>query len=496
MHSLAYTGPALSKSRFLAGLQCPLRLWFQCYQREVASPVTPALAAIFEMGRRVGLLATQRFAGGRLIAEDHFHHDRSVRTTRAAMADPTVPALFEAGFFEDGVRVRADILERLPGGAWNLIEVKSATGVKDEHHTDVAIQYRVLRRAGVKVAGAYLMHIDRGYLYDGGPLDLSRLFALAELTEVAGGLEEFLTEDLAGLKRMLTSPSPPVVEPSRHCHRPNTCEFWAHCTKDKPADWVFTLSGITQEKMEALAAAGIDRIGDIPGDFPLTSIQQRIKDCVAGAAEYVSPDLEGRLTDVSYPVHFIDFETAAPAVPRYPQTRPFQALPFQWSDHILSADGSLSHREFLHTEDQDPRPAFAASVFNVLGDEGSIFIYTPYEKRILQETADALPQYRDRVERLTGRFVDLHAVVRNHYYHPAFGGSFSIKAVLPALVPEMDYAQLAVQDGTQASFAWLEMIDAATPLQRCEAIARDLLVYCGQDTLAMVKIREELLRRC
>ncbi|MGD8368672.1 MAG: DUF2779 domain-containing protein [Desulfobacterales bacterium] len=491
-----YTGPALSKSRFLAGLQCPLRLWHQCYNRKLASPVTPAQEAIFEMGHRVGILATQKFAGGRLIAEDHFHHDRAVQTTREAMADPGAAALFEAGFFEDGVRVRADILQRLRGGFWNLIEVKSATGVKDEHHTDVAIQYKVLRQAGVRVDRAFLMHIDSSYLHDGGPIDLDLLFTLADLTEVARGLEEFVSRDLDALKGMLSASDPPAIAPSRHCHRPHTCEFWAHCTKDKPPDWVFYLFGINQEKMDALAASGIDRIGDIPGDFPLTAVQERVRDCVKRGTAYVSPDLKALLGDVVPPVHFLDFETAAPAVPRYAGTRPFQALPFQWSDHVLSADGGLVHRQFLHTEDSDPRSAFAETLFEALGDKGSIVIYTPYEKRILRETAEVLPQFTERVKRLADRFVDLHAIVRNHYYHPAFLGSFSIKAVLPALVPEMDYKHLAVQDGTQASFAWLKMVDPATPDEEKAAIQAALLEYCGQDTLAMVKVREELLRRC
>ncbi len=446
------------------------------------------------MGRQVGILATRKFSGGRLIDEDFRHHDQSVAATRAAMADPAVPALFEAGFFEDHVRVRADILERAPGGAWNLVEVKSATGVKDEHHTDAAIQYRVLRQAGVKIAGVFLMHIDRSYLYDGAALDLGRFFSLEDLTDVAAGLEEFISINLAALKKMLSAADPPAVSPSRHCHRPYTCEFWEHCTKEKPVDWIFHLSGITQDKMAALAAAGVERIGDIPGDFPLTAVQERIKACVDGGRQFVSTELKDLLSEVSWPIHFLDFETVAPAVPRYPQTRPYQALPFQWSDHILSADGSLDHRQFLHTEDSDPREAFAETLLETLGEEGAIVIYTPYEKRILRETAETLPHHAGRIEGLMDRFVDLHAIVRAHYYHPAFAGSFSIKAVLPALVPEMDYKHLAVQDGTQASFAWLKMIDPATPQDEKAAIKAALLEYCGQDTLAMVKVREKLLR--
>ena len=124
------TPPMLSKSRFLAGLQCPLRLWFQCYNRELATPVSPSQQAIFDMGKEVGRLATRLYPGGVLIEEDHLHHREAVESTRAAMADPDVPAIYEAGFVHDSVRVRVDVLQRLPGGKWNLIEVKSTTSAK------------------------------------------------------------------------------------------------------------------------------------------------------------------------------------------------------------------------------------------------------------------------------------------------------------------------------------------------------------------------------
>jgi len=142
----------LSKSRFLAGLQCPLRLWHQCYNRDLATPVSPTRQAVFDAGNEVGRLATGLYPGGVLIEEDHLHHREAVESTRAAMGDPGVPAIYEAGFVHDSVRVRVDVLERLPGGKWNLIEVKSSASVKDEHLHDVAVQYRVLKGKGLEVA--------------------------------------------------------------------------------------------------------------------------------------------------------------------------------------------------------------------------------------------------------------------------------------------------------------------------------------------------------
>jgi hypothetical protein len=215
---------------------------------------------------------------------------------------------------------------------------------------------------------------------------------------------------------------------------------------------------------------------------------------VVRSRPYVSADLKGLLERVAYPVHFLDFETAGPAVPRYPGTRPYQTLPFQWSDHILSRDGSIRHRAFLCIRDEDPREAFAESLIGVLKDAGTIVIYTPYEIRILKELSEHLPGCAARLEGFRGRVVDLEQIIRRHFYHPAFGGSFSLKAVLPALVPEMDYGSLAIRDGSQAACDYLRMIDPQTPPGEQAFIRESLLAYCAQDTLAMVRIREALLK--
>jgi hypothetical protein len=145
--------PILSKSRLLAGLQCPLRLWYQCYNLELATPGSPIKQALFDTGHQVGVMATENYPSGILIDEDYLHHEEATQSTLNAINNPNVGAIFEAAYMEDGVRVRADILERLPSGDWNLIEVKSSTRVKDEHLTDVAVQYHVLKRGGYALNG-------------------------------------------------------------------------------------------------------------------------------------------------------------------------------------------------------------------------------------------------------------------------------------------------------------------------------------------------------
>jgi hypothetical protein len=143
--------PMLSKSKYLAGLQCPLRLWHQCFNPNLASPVSPKQQALFDTGHEVGQLATRLYPDGILVETDPLRHQQAVNETVKAMEDPLVKAIYEASFSYDDVRVRVDILSRLGRGKWNLIEVKSATKVKNEYLSDVGVQYHVLKGSGLKI---------------------------------------------------------------------------------------------------------------------------------------------------------------------------------------------------------------------------------------------------------------------------------------------------------------------------------------------------------
>jgi predicted RecB family nuclease len=488
--------PMLSKSRFIAGSQCHLRLWYQCYNRELASEITPSQQAIFEAGHEVGRLATGLFPGGVLIEEDHLHHSEAVQSTLGAMNNPDIPAVFEAAFIHDDVRIRVDILERLQNSGWNLIEVKSATSVKDVYHFDVGVQYGVLKGSDLSVVRAGILHLNSKYVYDGNQRQLDSLFTFSDLTEHVLALQEDLSARVAELKEMLPAASAPQILPSRHCHSPYACEFWEHCTADMPEFWVMYLTGIREERLNELAAMGIEDIRDIPQDFHLTELQKRIRSCVVSREEYVSPELDEELTEVEYPIHFLDFETVSPPVPLYPHTRPYQAIPFQWSDHILSEKGDLAHFSYLfNKEDTDPREDFAVTLLETLGDSGTVFTYSNYERRIVTELAEYLPQRSGQLLATLDRFKDLQALIKRHFYNASFHGSFSLKSVLPALVSTMSYDDLLIQEGTHASLQYLQMLNPNTPAEEKKKIEEALLAYCSHDTLAMVEIRKALLQR-
>jgi hypothetical protein len=487
--------PMLSKSRFLAGLQCPLRLWYQCYNRKLATPASPTQQAIFDMGHEVGLLATKLYPAGVYVSEDYMHHRAAQKTTESAMTNPDVPAIFEGAFVYDGIRIRVDILERLKNNRWNMIEVKSSTSAKEVYINDAAVQYYVLNGAGLSLDRVGILHLNNQYVYDGIRLDLNQLFHFTDLTDEICRRRESIVNQLETLKIVISSDSAPDISPSRHCLNPYKCEFWEHCTKDKPDFWVMDLTGITSQKFGQLTEIGVESIGDIPENFPLTALQERIHQCVTSNQEFISPDLRSELLSVEYPIHFLDFETIAPAVPRYAGTRPYETVPFQWSDHVLFADGLIEHREYLCMEDKDPREEFAGTLVDALSDSGTIFTYTGYEEGVLRGVARSSPHFETKILVLINRFKDLYAIVRRHYYHPLFHGSFSLKYVLPALVPSMDYKNLSIQEGTLASLEYMRMINGGTSDVEKEKIRKDLLEYCGIDTLGMIMIRNELLKR-
>jgi hypothetical protein len=242
-----------------------------------------------------------------------------------------------------------------------------------------------------------------------------------------------------------------------------------------------------------LEEIGVNDILQIPADFSeLNEIQQRVRDCVVNNAVYLNKEIKNELSSLVYPVHFLDFETFNPALPLYIGTKPYEVIPFQWSDHILDTDGKLRHEEFLHYGTGDPRPAFTESLIKTLGKTGSIVVYSGYEAGRIKALAEALPQYSNDLLAILPRIFDLLPQVRDYCYHPDFHGSFSIKSVLPALVPGMSYKDLEVNEGGLASLAYLEIISPKTTSDRCAKRRAHLLKYCERDTEAMVRLVEVL----
>jgi hypothetical protein len=211
-------------------------------------------------------------------------------------------------------------------------------------------------------------------------------------------------------------------------------------------------------------------------------------------------DSAAALEGLPYPRHYFDFEGIDLPVPHWPGVRPYEQIPFQWSCHIESAPGVFRHAEFLDLSGGDPSIPCVQHMLETISPDGlgPIFVYfQTYEEGRLKELAQRHPQYAADLNRYIERLVDLHPLVRKHYYHPAMRGSFSIKRVLPTIAPDLDYAALGeVSDGIAAQVAYLyAAFDQETSVERKQALRESLLIYCKQDTWAMVEVAYHLQRK-
>ena len=269
--------PLLSKSRFMSGLQCLRKLYLTCYQPDLGTPPDSAQQALFDAGSRVGEIARELRPGGVLIDEPYDRHREAVDRTGALLDQDDVPAIYEAGFTEDNVRIRVDILARTSRGSWDLIEVKSSASTKDEHIPDVAVQLMVVEKAGLTVNKIGLAHINRDYVYPGGDYQADQLLAVDDITDKARAYAEGVAGELDAMRRALAEDEPPDIAVGSHCNTPYRCEFYAHCRTREP-DWsIEELPRLTSAMREDLRASGIRSILEIPDDLPLTRIQVRAR---------------------------------------------------------------------------------------------------------------------------------------------------------------------------------------------------------------------------
>jgi predicted RecB family nuclease len=477
----------ITKSKFLAGVQCLKRLHFMAHKPELAAQPDEASQSIIEQGREVGLLAQQMIPGG--VTVEGRNREETIRMTRELIANPAVSSIFEGAFEHQDVFVRVDILQRHKDQRWRLIEVKSTTSVKDHHLADVAIQHRVVTGSGVDLVESCLAHVNRDYIYQGGPIDVHRFFKVENLTQQVEKLQPELTIQIQTEFRVLAMPEAPNISAGRYCSDPFTCEFFVHCNPPLPDDHILRLPRIHANAVAKLVALGIQSIHDIPESYPLTERVRRACTSVQGREAWYGPEITEELGKLKYPLYFADFETVNPAVPRFAGMRPYDQLTFQWSVHVQRQPGAApEHFEFLATDKSDPRPAFVSALCDVLGDRGSIVVYSQqFESQRLSELASWLPGFSARIKKIQDRLWDLLPIVRDHVYHPAFG-SFSLKSVLPALVPEMTYDGMEVGDGQAAGLAWGSFIGGDCDEAERERTKKALLDYCGQDTLAMARI--------
>jgi hypothetical protein len=474
----------LSKSRIVASRQCQRRLWLEVNRPQLRI-YGPETRRRFAQGHQLNEVVHRLYPDGTLI-DDTVALGDALKITATHLARMPRRPLFEATFSRHRTLVRADILQGIDDG-YRLTEVKSSTRVKPHHLVDCAVQNWVISAAGYPVTETILAHIDSRFRYrgDGDYAGLLRRVDVGEhvaalLPEVGGWVD-------AGLDTLALSDEPDI-DVGPHCTRPFACPFLAHCSPP-PVDYPLSILPGGGRIVAELQAEGIEDIRDIPAGRLQRPLQRRVQRATLTGEPFVGPELAATLQALPYPRHYLDFETIQFAVPRWAETHPYEQLPFQWSCHIESAPGALCHAEFLDTSGELPLRACADGLLDALGSAGTIVTYSPFEKTVINRLAARFPDLAPQLRALVERLFDLLPLVKAHYYHPAMKGSYSIKAVLPTVAPDLSYAEIGeVKDGVAAQVAYETMIADDTPDERRADLAHQLREYCRLDTLAMVRL--------
>jgi hypothetical protein len=479
----------LSKSLFIKGLQCHKLLYLQKHNPELKDEISDSQEAIFAGGRDVGILAWELFPGGVEIPYEGLSHQEQLDLTQQKIKEGQ-KTIYEATFSHQGVFVKVDILHKGKTG-WDIYEVKASTKVKDVHIEDVAVQYYVVSGTGLSVSRAYLVHINNKYVRK-GDIDVTKLFTKEDLTEEVIEKQSSIKKEIKKQKQMLQGKKP-NIDIGSYCDDPYTCDFHGHCWKHVPEDSVFDIRGRGVDRF-SLYNGGYLSMHDVPKDCLKPDHLMQIEYNRDKLVKTDHKAIQTFLKTLKYPLAFFDFETFMTAVPPYNGIKPYQQIPFQYSLHILEKpDGKLQHHEYLARPRQDPREDLVSNLVSQMPDKGSVLVYNQsFEIGVLKGLAESFPKQKKKIENIINNVVDLMAPFKNRdVYHWQMNGSYSLKAVLPAMVPKLSYEHLDVSDGGMAMEAYAAM-NQTDDKKEIARIRKNLLEYCQLDTLAMVEILKKL----
>lgn len=400
--------------------------------------------------------------------------------------------VFETG---DGLYARADVIERLASGETFLYEVKSSTSVKTDQSTnhlkDACFQRICAERAGQKIDKVFIVHLDASYRRD-GPIDPEKLLVFVDVTERVAELEEETSREIdealaLSKKKSIDRDGCPCLYKSRG----NQCDTFRVFNPQIPDHSIYSIPRLSARLRADFVSRGIFDLRDVPDDCDLSESQFLVvKSAKRGRPIINAAAIRAFLRKIEFPVYFFDYETYASAVPLIDGSNPHRQFPIQYSLHILERNGGLIHKEFLEREARLPMDLIESMQADI-GSEGSVVSWhASFEKTRNRELAVDFPHKAVFLDTLNARMVDLEEVFKTDYVDIEFGGSTSIKKVLPILCPELTYSDLDVQDGTSAMEAWQRMLSAEP--DEASSIAQALLRYCERDTLAMVEIHRFL----
>jgi hypothetical protein len=480
----------LTKSDYLSGVQCTKKLWREVNAPKSVPPPSPSLLQRFEVGQQVGALARKHYPNGFLI--EPAERSIMVDTTQGLISSNTA-AIFEAAVEYDGCYIRIDILTNNWDGTWDLIEVKSATSLDKhpEYVDDAAFQYYCAVGSGLNIRRVIVRHINTECRFP----DLNNLFTDADVTSLVIEKQPEVRSIISSLKTTLGQAEPNILI-GEHCEKPYVCPFKDDCWKHVPDFSIFDINGLQWKKKNDLIKAGVLAVSDIPPSIKLSEKQSELIDKIkTGNREIDTVSIANELSNLTFPLHFFDFETVNPAIPRFEGHKPYSVYPFQYSCHTLHEDDTVVHREYLHQDRSDPRRIISERLLADLGQQGTIVAYNAsYEQRVIKLLAAEVNDLEEPLLNLLPRFWDQLLVFKQYYFDPKFHGSNSIKSVLPVIVPALSYDSLEqVHDGEEAGVVWSRALSESDPGLKEEAF-NNLRAYCELDTRAMLEIHRHLVR--
>ena len=486
---------ALSKSLYIRGLQCEKSLWLKKKKPEVLQAPDDGAQAVFDTGTSVGELACELFSGGERIEYTGDFGSQMAKTKE--LMEHGTKVIYEATFCFDGILVMVDILHIGKDGLI-INEVKSSTSVKEVYIDDASIQYYVISSLGYKVSAVNIIHIDSNYVR-GEKLELEKFFHIEDVTEQVKQKQADIPQILSKFDEILSKNIEPDIDIGPHCSNPYACDAWEYCWREQrgiPEYSIFDISRLRSDKKFELYKSGIVKFEDIKELDKFNASQQiQIRSELSKEQIIDKGAIKEFLETLSYPLYHLDFETFQQAVPEFIGLRPYEQIPFQFSIHKDDGKGNLEHFEFLAEVGADPRYELALNLIKFIPQDVCVLAFNmSFEKGVIRRLAANYPQISNELMAIHDNIKDLMApFVSKSYCHPKMQGSYSIKYVLPALVPEFEsaYKDLnLIHHGGEAMQAYEAM--AYMPDKERDAYKKALLAYCKLDTLAMVKVLEKL----
>ena len=484
----------LSKSRYTKGVTCNKYLWLSLYKPEEIEEVDND--DVFENGNKVGDLARGLFGDYTLIEFNEIY-SKMIDDTKKELEKKT-KIICEASFSYDGNFCSVDILQNDPDGII-IYEVKSSTELKDIYIEDVSYQTWVLHKLGFKVKKSFIIHVNNKYILE-DHFDINKYFVMNDVTEKIDLLK--VEQEVQELKKVINSNQEPNTDLSISCHKPYPCPFFKYCTKNLVKPNVFDVGWKLDFKKKLdmyyrnhISYQDLIDKETIKNKKALEQINAYLNN---SKPKVNKKNIKKFLDTLRYPLYFLDFESYQEAIPKIVGTKPYQQLCFQYSLHYyLEEDGELFHKEYL-SEDYDGNPMYelCKRLCEDIPMDSCVIVYNDrFEKPRLKEMAGLFPEFREHLLNIRDNVVDLWKPFDNQdYYVKEMSGRSSIKVVLPSLFPndpECDYHNLEqVHKGDEASESYLLLPTLSKKEQ--DRLRKNMLIYCGRDTFATVKLLEKL----